>query len=102
MDSEQQTDRPNEKGSQEFTPAVAFAMGEIKGTVENLRTDLKEWKNDIRESITTGDSALNVKAADLEKRVRSLEQWKWTIAGAAAAGGLAGGKLMDLLIKVTQ
>lgn len=94
--------KSNEKGDQEFTPQIAFAMGAIKGTVENLRTDLKEWKEDLRLTIASGDAASQKKTDDLESRVRALERWKWTIAGAAAAGGLAGSKLLALLGKIAQ
>lgn len=99
--SEHQADSSKPEG-QEFTPAVAFAMGEIKGTVENLRTDLREWKGDLTGSIAAGDAANALKIADQETRIRALEKWKWMIAGAAGAGGLAGGKFLDWLSKVSQ
>lgn len=95
-------DRSSDKGDQEFTPQIAFAMGAIKGTVENLRTDLKEWKEDLRLTIAAGDAAAVKKMDDLEARVRALEKWRWLVAGAAATGGLAGGKLIEFLAKVAQ
>lgn len=92
----------NKPEGQEFTPAVAFAMGEIKGTVENLRTDLKEWKNDLRDDIAARELATSNKIAALDLRVQSLEKWKWMIAGAAAAGGATAGKIFDIIAKATQ
>lgn len=93
-------DRPNEKGSQEFTPQIAFALGTINGSVENLRTDLKEWKDDTKDTLTADRLSTQKQVDGLDARIRSLEQWKWTIAGAAAAGGLAGGKLLEILGKL--
>lgn len=100
MDSDQ-TSKPGEKGDQSFTPQVAFAMGEIKGSVENLRTDLRDWKDDVRKDILERSTATQATLTDHDARLRKLEQWKWMIAGAAAAGGLAGSKLLDAITKAT-
>jgi len=91
----------NAPEGQDYSPMVAFAMGEIKGEVKNLRSDLADWKNDLRADIQAGDIANTTKIADLETRMRALEKWKWIIAGAAAAGGTAGGKIIDFLSKVS-
>lgn len=83
--------KTGEKEGQDGSPtALAFALGEIKGTVENLRTDIKEWKTE------TG-----TKTGDLETRMRALEKWKWMVAGAAAAGGLAGQQVISAIARVT-
>lgn len=95
-------DKAGEKGSQEFTPAIAFALGTINGTVENLRTDLKEWKDDVKDTIAADKLAAAGRITDLDTRVRALEKWKWMIAGAAAAGGAASGKILEILAKVTS
>jgi hypothetical protein len=97
MSQDDGTERSGEKGSQEFTPAVAFAMGEIKGAVENLRTDLREWKDDVKGDMAA-DRAINVKKLDdIETRLRFLEKWFWRATGAAAAGGFGGAKVVEWL-----
>lgn len=101
MSSIAEAPRPGEKGDQSFTPQVAFAMGEIKGSVENLRTDLREWKGEVKEDITERAVVTQKALDDHDARLRKLEQWKWMIAGAAAAGGLAGSKLLDAITKAT-
>lgn len=96
-------EKQGEKGDQTFDPFFfTFAMGEIKGTVENLRTDLREWKDTLKSDMSAGDLSNSIKIADLETRMRVLEKWKWMVAGAAAAGGLAGGKLIDFIGKISQ
>lgn len=92
--------RSGEKGSQEFTPAVAFAMGEIKGSVENLRTDLRDWKEDVKGTIASDRMAADKKMTDFENRIRFLEKWFWRATGAAAAGGFGGAKFVEWLSNV--
>jgi hypothetical protein len=90
---------PEEKnpGSQEFTPAVAFAMGEIKGEVNNLRRDLAGWKDDLKDTLKEDRAAVAKDILDHETRLRFLEKWFWRATGAAAAGGFGGAKLVEWL-----
>lgn len=71
--------RKGEKGNQQDF-AFAFAMGEVKGTVENLRTDLRDFKHDILSSTSEDYKAL-------DQRITKLEHRQVWIAGAAASGG---------------
>jgi hypothetical protein len=84
--------RPNEKGSGENSPlAIAFAMGEVKGTVENLRTDLKQFKDDIREDLTHRDQRVDEALEKHDARISALEKKVWQWSGIATLiGTLAG------------
>lgn len=84
--------RPNEKGSGENSPlAIAFAMGEVKGSVENLRKDLDGFKTDIREDLNHRDSRIEKTVEDLNTRVSALEKKIWQWSGIATLiGTLAG------------
>lgn len=90
-------DRHGEKGSQEFTPQIAFALGQIDGTVKNLRTDIVEWKDDLKANMANDRAATSKRLDDMETRLRFLEKWFWRATGAAAAGGFGGAKLVEWL-----
>lgn len=84
--------RPGEKGSQENSPlAIAFAMGEVKGTVENLRTDLREFKESIKGDLDHRDQRMDAALLDHNVRIAALEKKVWQWSGIATLiGTLAG------------
>lgn len=70
--------KPNEKGDQFPTgpEAIAFALGELTGKVNNLRTDIKDWKDGAKST-----------AADHEDRLRIIEKWHVKITALTGAAG---------------
>ena len=54
---------------------------------------LKEDMMELKRMIEKGDHAASVGNKELEIRVRTLENFRWWIAGAAGAAGLASGFL---------
>lgn len=90
MSSAAQEGRPNEKGEQYPTgpEAIAFALGEVTGKVNNLRADIQEWKGELRGSIAKEGAKVETQLADHEARLDAIEKWHikiTTLMGAAGA-----------------
>lgn len=66
-------------------------MGEVKGTVENLRTDLKEFKESIKGDLDHRDQRIDETLNKHDTRISALEKKVWQWSGIASlVGTLAG------------
>lgn len=66
---------------------MAEVLAEIKSTIATVTTKLDMLIQRIDPTLM-----------DHEKRIRSLEQWRWRVAGGAAlAGGILGGGIAGVL-----
>ena len=93
-------------------PAVVITLNQMYDEFRSLRDEVKHLSSvvdpalaQIRSDVQANKSRIEVivaerKAADeaLEIRVRSLENWRAVIFGAAAAVGTLGGYLLNYLV----
>ncbi|GGM76850.1 hypothetical protein GCM10012275_54390 [Longimycelium tulufanense] len=78
--------------------SVVITPDELFSRIDVVRDELREMRSDVRAL-----SSEVRRLADLDNRVRALEQFRWRTVGAAAAlGSIGGAGLISLLQAVVR
>jgi hypothetical protein len=72
---------------------VRIAIAELNGTVSTLATEVRLQVA----ALTEAQKASEVRDTAIEKRVTSLEQWQWRVAGAIGLLGILAGGVGSVL-----
>lgn len=81
--------------------------GNINEKVDDLRTDLKDFRNEIKTQIQETHDLIkgfqdenNAQHDEVNKKISALEKWRWMLAGAGALAGALGLQSLQTLLGI--
>lgn len=93
------------KQSETEIAVLKVQYGNINEKVDDLKSDLKDFRNEIKEQIQETHDLIkgfqdenNVQHDEVNKKIAGLEKWRWMLAGAGVLAGALGFESLQTLL----